>query len=125
MTDRELDAARELLDHQLIDVNGRFCGKVDDLELTEPSPGQPPSVTAILIGPGVLARRRGSRFAALVGELPRRLHPRLDDGEQIPWRFVDKIDSAVHLTIPDTDLKSGDIERWCSEHVINTIPGAH
>ena len=33
---RQLDAGREILDHQLIDRDGLFCGNVDDLELEIP-----------------------------------------------------------------------------------------
>nr|MBA3690092.1 hypothetical protein [Actinomycetota bacterium] len=61
MTGRTIDAGLSLLDRQIIDVNDRFAGKVDDLELTAPQEGAP-YVTAILAGPGSLSRRIGGRL---------------------------------------------------------------
>lgn len=54
MTDLLL--VKEVVDHQLVDCNGRRCGNVDDLEL-EGEPGEPLMVTAILSGPGEFRRR--------------------------------------------------------------------
>jgi len=53
-----IDAALNLLDRQIVDKDGRMAGTVDDLGLTE-DPKGPPYVTAILAGPGALARQVG------------------------------------------------------------------
>ena len=43
--------ARNVLDHQLLDTDGRRCGNVDDLAI-EGGPGESAVVVAILVGPG-------------------------------------------------------------------------
>ncbi|HEX8860581.1 MAG TPA: hypothetical protein VGC06_16115 [Actinomycetes bacterium] len=63
MAGRVLDAGLHLLDRQLRDKDGRLASKVDDLEFSFPE-GGPPHVTAILAGPGALARRLGGRLGA-------------------------------------------------------------
>lgn len=47
---------KQVLDHQLLDCNGRRCGNVDDLELSG-GPGEPLVVAAILSGPGEFRTR--------------------------------------------------------------------
>lgn len=95
---RELDLGLGLLDHQLLDSEGRRCGNVDDLELSGVSEGEP-RVAAILVGPPVW-RRRGwlGRLAAFVtpGGLVR-----------VPWEEVEKIDAAVHLRKTAYELRLG------------------
>jgi hypothetical protein len=54
----EIDIGLGVLDHQLLDKDGRRCGKVDDLAI-EGGPGQTPEVVAILAGPGYWAQRAG------------------------------------------------------------------
>ena len=46
----ELDLGLGVLDHQLVDSEGRRCGKVDDLEL-EGVQENDPRVAAIVVGP--------------------------------------------------------------------------
>jgi sporulation protein YlmC with PRC-barrel domain len=94
----ELDLGLGLLDHQLVDCEGRRCGNVDDLELEGVSDG-PPRVTAILVGPPVWRGR---------GQLGR-LASALATGEtvRVPWEEVDKIDAAVHLKKTARELRLG------------------
>jgi sporulation protein YlmC with PRC-barrel domain len=102
--------AHRLLDEQILDSDGRHCGRVDDIELR----GSPPRVAALLIGKGLYPRR-----------LPKRLRPmarRLAGPERwginavrIPWEEVDEIDSAVHLRKKAEELGLGagdDPENW-------------
>src|SRR5215203_6965119 len=63
-----IDLGLGLVDHQLIDSEGRRCGKVDDLELTGIQEGRL-QVAEILVG------RRGA------------VH--------VPWEEVAKVDSGV------------------------------
>jgi hypothetical protein len=108
----ELDAALHLLDRQLVDVEGRLAGKVDDLELTE-RPDGPPFVTAILSGPGALGPR--------LGRWGRWLHGRA----RLPFALVHSIGTAVELVASVDELATHDAERWTAEHVIGHLPGAH
>jgi sporulation protein YlmC with PRC-barrel domain len=113
MSQGEIDLALGLLDHQLVDSEGRRCGNVDDLELDTGK--DLPHVEAILVGPPVW-RGRGllGRLAASVagGRTVR-----------VPWGEVEKIDSAVHLrnTAKEYGLGRGDdrLRPW-----IERIPGS-
>jgi len=94
----ELDLGLGLLDHQLVDCEGRRCGNVDDLELEGVSEG-PPRVTAILVGPPVW---RGRGWFGRVATA-------LATGEtvRVPWEEVAKIDAAVHLKKTARELRLG------------------
>ena len=58
MTRTEFDIGLHVLDHQLLDKNGRRCGNVDDLAI-EGGAGEVPEVVAILAGPGYWGPRAG------------------------------------------------------------------
>ena len=59
---RELDLGVGVLDHQLVDCEGRRCGNVDDLEVEGLRAGEP-RVAAILVGAPVW-RGRDTRHSA-------------------------------------------------------------
>jgi sporulation protein YlmC with PRC-barrel domain len=94
----EIDLALKVLDHQLLDSNGRRCGNVDDLEI-EGGPGEEPRVTAIVVG------RRGKKV-------------------RVPWDQVADIEAGVVLRRPAEEygLGRGDdrVRPW-----IEKLPGAH
>jgi sporulation protein YlmC with PRC-barrel domain len=77
---RQIDLALGLLDHQIMDVDGRRCGKVDDLEL-EGIRNDSPSVTSIVVG-----RRRPVR---------------------VPWEKVDRVEAAVQLKVSAGEVGLG------------------
>ena len=95
-----IDLALGILDHQLVDAEGRRCGKVDDLELDLAV--EPPRVTAIIVG--TTAWRSRSRLGALAARLRR------VDSVRIPWEEVASIKSAVQLkrTARELGLGRGD-----------------
>jgi sporulation protein YlmC with PRC-barrel domain len=84
-----VDLGLHVLDRQLIDTEGRRCGKVDDLAL-EGGPGEVLEVVAILSGPGVWTGRAGmiGRLAAWIGG-GRRV--------RIPWDEVEHVGAHVKL----------------------------
>jgi sporulation protein YlmC with PRC-barrel domain len=51
-----MDLVRDLLDEKVVDRHGREMGRVDDITL-EIRDGAPPLVSAIELGPSVIARR--------------------------------------------------------------------
>ena len=120
---RRWSAGLDLLDRQLVDPEGRMAGKVDDLELETHEDG-PPVVTAILAGPGALARRIGGRLGLWIASV----HARLQSGERDPARIsfgiVAKIDDHVTLTVSHEDLDTFAFEGWVRDKVIGRIPGA-
>jgi sporulation protein YlmC with PRC-barrel domain len=107
--------AHRILDEQILDSEGRRCGRVDDIELS----GRPPRISALLVGNGVYPRR-----------LPRplrRLARRFIGAEtwgknamRIPWEEVERVDSTVRLRKVAEELGLGegdDPERWIVRHV--------
>jgi hypothetical protein len=110
----EIDLGLGVLDHQLLDVDVRRCGKVDDLELERLTSGEL-RVAAVLCGPG--AWRGRGRVGALVA--------RLTGGRvvKIAWEDVESLDSAVRLRrrARELGLADGDerARRWVAR-----VPGA-
>jgi hypothetical protein len=122
---RVLDAGLELLDRQMIDVDGRMAGNVDDLELTLPPGGGAPFVTAVLAGPGALARRIGGR----IGNTIARVHERLQESgiegpARISFGTVTSVGSDVRLAVSRQDLEIYRFERWARDTIIAKIPGS-
>ena len=107
---------RNILDHQLLDEEGRRCGNVDDLAI-EGGAGETAEVVAILVGPGYWPQRSGriGRLAAWIGGSKR---------TTVPWREVERVDSAIELRAKATEygLGSGD-DRL--RPFLEKIPGAH
>ena len=95
----EIDIALQVLDHQLLDKDGRRCGNVDDLAI-EGGAGEPAEVVAILVGPGYWPQRAGliGKLAGWIGG-GRRV--------RVDWREVRKLDSAVELRRGATELGLG------------------
>jgi sporulation protein YlmC with PRC-barrel domain len=93
----KIHIGKNVLDHQLLDRDGRRCGNVDDLAIEENE------VIAIYSGPGIWPQRAGlvGRVAGWIGGSKR---------IRISWDEVEKVDSAVHLkrTAPDYGLGRGD-----------------
>jgi sporulation protein YlmC with PRC-barrel domain len=122
---RTLEAGLHLLDRQLIDKDGRLAGKVDDLELELPSGGGPPTVTAILAGPGALSRRIGGRFGAWLEAVANRLRDGDDEHPaRVSFAVVKRIGSAIDLSVPKTELETDRLEAWTRDHLIGKLPGA-
>ena len=122
---RIVDAGLELLDRQMIDINERMAGNVDDLELTFPSDGGPPLVTAILAGPGALARRIGGRIGGTIASIHERLQERGVEGPaRISFGVVTSIGSDVRLSVSRKDLEVHRFERWARDTIIARIPGS-
>ena len=111
----ELDLALGILDHQLLDSEGRRCGKVDDLAI-EGGPGEEAEVVAILSGPALWRGRAG-----LLGRIAARLGG--DGRVRIPWSEVAEVESHVRLKkrAPDYGLGRVDdrLRPW-----VQRIPGA-
>jgi hypothetical protein len=125
-TDPELSADELLLDRQILDVDGEPLGKIDDLELTEPTNGGPPVLTALLCGPTALAPRIGGRLGAWWGAIGRRLRPTDEPyPNRIPISQVASVDRfEVRLTVSRDVLDADRFRDWTRDHIIGNIPGA-
>ena len=115
MSGKEIDIGLNVLDHQLLDRDGRRCGNVDDLAI-EGGAGEVPEVVAILCGPGYWGQR-----ASWIG----RLASRIGGGRkvQVPWSEVRKLDSAVELKRGASELGLGRGDDLLRPYV-DKIPGA-
>jgi sporulation protein YlmC with PRC-barrel domain len=109
----EVDIALGILDHQLVDAEGKNCGKVDDLEIVGLD-GDSPEVVHILVG-GNAWRSRG-----ILGRLAARLS---GNAVHVPWPDVDAVSSVVSLKRPAAELRlnSGDA-RW--SRLVGKVPGS-
>jgi sporulation protein YlmC with PRC-barrel domain len=107
-----VNLALGILDHQLVDSEGRHCGKVDELELGGLDRGTP-EVAEILVG-GNAWRTRGR-----LGRLAARL---AGQAVHVPWSEVESVSSVVKLkrTAAELRLDRGD-ERWAG--LIAKLPG--
>ena len=114
MTD-SIDLGLNVFDHQLLDCEGRRCGKVDDLAL-EGGPGEELEVVAILCGPGVWRDRAGvlGRLTAWLGGGGR---------VRIPWDEVEDVRSHVKLRVRAQELGLGRGDDRLRRFV-EKIPGA-
>lgn len=95
--DSPIKLVSELLDLPLFDVEEKYCGIVDDVEL-EGGPGKDLKLTALLVGPGAY-RARLPRWAMW---LVKRIAG--DRVVRVPMEKVHSIRSAVHMECPGRDL---------------------
>lgn len=108
--------ARNILDHQLLDSDGRRCGKVDDLAI-EGGAGETAVVSAILVGPGYWHQRSRwiGRLAGRIGGSKR---------TSVPWAEVKRVNSAVVLRDQATEYGLGSTDDHLRP-LLEQIPGAN
>jgi sporulation protein YlmC with PRC-barrel domain len=108
-----IDGALELLDRQILDVEGRMLGTVDDVELAQTDDGL--TVTALLTGQVALLHRLGGRLGNELVTKYVLLRPS-ETNRSRPWRIpiekVERLDSAVHLRVHRDESVVRDIEAF-------------
>ena len=113
MSGDELDLGLGILDHQLVDSEGRNCGNADELEIAGITSGEP-EVTEILVG-GNAWRSRG-----LLGRLAARIS---GDAVHVPWHEVESVTSVVILKRPAAELRlDRGADRWA--RIVGKVPGS-
>jgi sporulation protein YlmC with PRC-barrel domain len=105
MEAEQMDLVYRVLDDQLVDVDGRRCGRVDDLEF-DGSLGDPPRLHAILSGSGTWHRRLPRPFRKL-GERIFGTGVSGRDVIRVPWEEVEDISSVIRLKAKARDLGLG------------------
>jgi hypothetical protein len=120
---RRLYGALHLLDRQIVDVDGRMAGKVDDVELEPSEAGDSFHVVTILSGPGALGPRMGGRFGRFVAAVHRRLadEPR---PARLSFGVVTDVGNHVTVGLSRDDLESNRAEEWTRVHLVDHVPGA-
>jgi hypothetical protein len=118
--DDRIDVGYRMLDAQLVDVDGRRCGRADDIEFAG-GIGEPLRISALLTGHGVYPSRLPPRLA----RLGRRIFGRGILGRTIhrgPWRAVEDVDVTIQLREPASELGLAaldlGLQRW-----LERIPG--
>lgn len=107
----DLHLGRNVLDHQVLDNDGRRCGNVDDIAIED---GE---VIALLVGPGYWPQRSGwiGRVAAWIGGGRR---------TRIPWDEVRSVDSGIRLRGRAADYGLGAADDRLRP-LLEKIPGAN
>jgi sporulation protein YlmC with PRC-barrel domain len=114
-------AGLHVLDHQIVDARGRMAGNVDDLELEERDGAL--VVTALLSGAAALANRVEGRLGRWMGSVETRL-AETDTPSRIDFSLVERIDSAVRLSVAREGVQTNRAEHWVRTRIIDHIPGA-
>jgi sporulation protein YlmC with PRC-barrel domain len=104
MTNGNLDLVRELLDHELVDVDGVPCGMVDDVELSGAA-GERCTVAALWVGPGAWGPRLPALLAAATAWWAGTRRVR------VPWKEITRVDERVELRSSATALGLGIADR--------------
>ncbi|MEU5725478.1 hypothetical protein [Micromonospora sp. NPDC047738] len=119
-----LQLAKQLLDRQIVDRDGRLVGRVDDIAFAIDAEGVP-YVDCLLSGHGVLGQRIGGRIGRFLVSIAERFAEEVPvPPRRIPLAQVAEVDSAVRLRCPAADLPPSPTESWLRRHVIDQIPGA-
>ena len=118
-----IDLMRDVLDKQLIDLNGRKMGKADGIVI-ELRKGEPPRLAFIEVGIVTEARRIHRRLERWAFALRRKLGESESESFRIPWSKVvlTGVDITVGLDSEKTPALA--LERWLRRKVIGKIPGA-
>jgi sporulation protein YlmC with PRC-barrel domain len=107
--DSPIKLVSELLDLPLCDLDGKFCGVVDDVEFTGGA-GKPLKLKALLVGPGAYDRRLPSWAMWVVRKVAG------DRITRVPMDKVKSIGATVKLECSSSELglhKSEQrAERW-------------
>jgi sporulation protein YlmC with PRC-barrel domain len=116
MREDEFDIGFRLLDEELIDSDGRRCGKVDDVDLAG-KPGEQVTIAAILVGPGAYVPRLPGRLRGVGERLAGKRTIR------VPWEEVEEVEATVRLKRQARDLGLGEGDR-SARRMVAWIPGS-
>jgi sporulation protein YlmC with PRC-barrel domain len=111
-----IELLRDVLDHDIVDVDGVRCGMVDDIELEEGSAATP-VVAALIVGPGAWQARLPALVAVAAAWLFGRAKTR------VPWSEVAELSQSVKLKRRASELGLGRIERKAATW-LKRIPGS-
>jgi hypothetical protein len=82
-------------------------------------------VTAIMSGPGALARRlQRRRFGSWMQWVHAMVSPGTGDPARIPFNVVADVDDEVTLGADHEEVGSASTERWVRDHIVAHIPGS-
>jgi sporulation protein YlmC with PRC-barrel domain len=111
-----LDIVRNVLDHEVVDVNDVPCGMVDDVEL-EGSPGGELKVTALVVGAGAWEDRLPWVFGTLAKKIFGRQRTR------VPWDEVWIVGERIKLKSRASEVNLGRADVRASK-LVGRLPGS-
>lgn len=97
MSERTLDLVRDVLDHEILDVDGVPCGMVDDVEFGADDGGSL-RIVALLVGARPMADRLPFGLGRLLHRFVRRSPVR------VPWSSVARVLDQVRLSVTAASL---------------------
>jgi hypothetical protein len=92
-----VDLTRDVLDHEIVDVDDLPCGMVDDVEFAGGA-GKPLQVVAILVGAHALFERLPFGLGRVIDRLVKQQSVR------VPWSAVARVADRVHLNVTAASL---------------------
>lgn len=116
-----MNLARDLLDKQLVDRNGRKAGKVDGIVL-KIQEGRP-RIAYLEVGWPVLARRLGKRPARWSDGLLRHWNGGIRT--RLPWERIESVGRDIHLDIDSEKSTLLTVERWLRRQIVRRMPGGN
>ena len=117
-----MDVVADILDREVMDRNGREMGRVDGI-LLDSTPGEPPRLAAILIGPSVLGDRVHPRLGGLVRVIERFFNLNRNRPARIDFADISEIGRKVRLRLTVGDTEVDAVERRL-RHWVRRVPGS-
>lgn len=118
-----MDLARDCLDKQLIDLNGRHMGRVDGIVIEIEGDAQP-RVAFIETGVVTQAARLHPAFGRWAARLARRWGKAVGDPYRIPWSEITATGVNVTAGVEAEKTPAFAWERWLRAKIVGRIPGA-
>lgn len=118
-----MDLARDCLDKQLVDLNGRHMGRVDGLVI-EIEEGQQPRVAFVETGVVTQATRLHPRVGLWVERLVKRWGKAGSDPYRIAWSEITPTGVSVTAGVEAEQTPAFAWERWLRAKIVGRIPGA-
>jgi sporulation protein YlmC with PRC-barrel domain len=114
--EKYLDIVRNVLDHEVVDVDDVPCGMVDDV-LLEGGPGRELRVTALLVGAGAWE----DRLPWVFGAAARKIFG--GQKTRVPWEEVWIIGERIKLKSRASEVKLGRADGKASR-LVGRLPGS-
>ena len=111
-----IELLRDVLDHDVVDVDGVRCGIVDDIELAQQGDAAPLLAT-LVVGPGAWA----PRLPAVLAVVARWLFG--TGTTRVAWDDVAELGQSVQLKRRASELGLGVLDRKASRWLRN-VPGS-
>ena len=112
---------RDVLDNQLVDVDGKNAGKVDGIVL-QLRDGEPPRVAFLEVGPVTLARRLNRRLGDWVARVDGYLGNERGTPIRIPVSRVALEEPALRVDFSVNNTPIMALEKWLRAKIVRRIP---